>query len=342
MSLMDLFRLVLINPIISLFSFHKKKMLFFIVAFGVWAVFLFPKSDAKNFIEQIIAKQTKGKVSLEMESLSFSLVPFGVKTTNTVVRVAGNRTLKNGLKSDAIVVSPNLASLLAFKPGASLSFINLFGGSGSISGSMRGKTKEKAQKFAISGNFVEAKIQEIVKLLDLSVPLPGTLEASFNLTGEDSFRQQPEADFKVRVSNLKLPNPLETPMGPFDFPKQVIWKNSNIFGKMERGEIKIKEGTLGTKDSEVNGRFKGSVRAEMRRIGRNIKPNLGSYNLTVELELSKAFERELGTILSSTLGNAKKSLPGGGAKYIFRVSGNAAYRGTPRFSPLTSYGGEDI
>ncbi len=341
-SLTEILRTFILDPISFVLKTQKKKLLFFILFVGIWLVVLFPKSDTKNFLEQKVSSATKGKVNLELEKLSLTPLPLGVKMVSPSITFNGSKPLK----ASSITVSPKMSSLLAFKLGATVYLKNFLGGDGNISATLLGKNKEKNNKFSSSGSIENLLVQEILKTIGKDLNIPGKLELEYKITGEDSFRKQPTGDFKARALNIKLPNPLplNAQMGALDLPKDVVWKNSNFFGKLENGKINITEGTLGTKSSEVNGRFKGTIDVSFRKLGSNISVSTGNYNLSVELELSKAFEKEFSTVISQGIPQANKKMTGSGSKYLFRVSGRAPNRGyapPPRFSSLSTFNVEE-
>lgn len=339
-SLSDILRKFILDPLVYLVSNHKKKMLFFVLLTGLWLVLLFPKSDTKNYIENQASSATKGSVDLELESLSISPFPTGVKLFSPKIRVSQFPMIKKPITADSIIIAPKMSSLLAFKLGLTAYLKNLLGGDGSLSFTLLGKNNENSNMFKINGDLEELDIQKLVELLGNDLKIPGLAQLDFMVEGEDSFRKQPTGDFKAKLVNLKLPNPLETPIGPFELPKQIEWKNSNIFGTLENGKINIKEGTLGTKTSEVNGRFKGSVGLSLNKIGPQLKVQYGRYDLLVELELSRAFEKQLGGAISSMIPRVNKKNNPNGTRYLFRINGKVPGRGyspPPSFMPLSSF-----
>jgi len=338
MTLSDLIG-YLLYPFKQIFFFHKKKALFFILALLLFGLFLFPYSDLSSYSQDKINQNLKssgGQVTFS--EINFNLSPFGIKTSDVVYK---SKSLKTPLKVEGITLRPDLLALMRFKPGGSLKLEDLFGGEASLNLSLDGKTNEKTNKFKMSADVEELSIRQILSFLGKSIRVEGAVFGELFGSGEDSFRQQPEGEFKFNLQNVAVPKEISTPIGVVELPKKINWKNSNLFGKFEKGRVSVTNGTLGTKEAPVNGRFKGFINCVFTKSGAQVSPRCTDYNFKVELELNANFQKNVADDLSSFLDpkNVNKTkLPGGGAKYLFSIQGNAAtsYR-PPKFYRLSNF-----
>jgi hypothetical protein len=163
-----------------------------------------------------------------------------------------------------------------------------------------------------------------------------------SLSGEESFRTQPEGEFKFNMTNVVIPPAIPIPnFGDFPLPKKIVWDNSNLFGKMEKGKIIITKGTLGTKKSPVNGRYKGFINCVSSKSRNGLQNVCTNYDFKVELELDAEFQSTLASQFKMFLTPDKvkiAKLPQGGAKYTFSIKGDASNRrSAPKVRSLNSF-----
>jgi len=329
----------IIEPLKQVFFFHKKKALFFILALLIFLLILFPYSDLTSFSQEKINQNIKasgGQVSYS--EINFNLSPFGIKTNDFTYRA---RSMKSPLKVESITLRPNVLSFLKLQPGATIVLEDVFKGDAKISVGLSGKTNEQTNKFNISADLEKISLQEIISYLGKRFKIDGLLYGEFSASGEDSFRMQPEGEFKFNLQNVVIPKELSLPAMVLELPEAIRWTNSNIFGKIEKGRINITNGTLGTKEAPVNGRFKGFINCTFTKSGNNVNQQCTDYSLKVELELDSNFQKNFADGMSSFLDpkNVNKvAVPGGGAKYLFSIQGNAAqsFR-PPRFQRLSVF-----
>ena len=330
---------LLMKPFKILFFFHKKKLVFFIFTLAAFLLLLFPYSYLTSFSQEKINKEIKSSGSrVNYSKINFNISPFGVNTKDFEYSTP---SLKKPLKIKSITLRPHLFSLLKLQPGGSLVIEDLFKGSADLSFGLNGKTNEKTNKFILSGDLSKVSIAEVLSFLDLPYKITGKAVGSFNAKGEDSFRKQPDGKFKFNFEKVTIPNEIPLPFGTLELPKKIVWSNSNLFGKIEKGRVSITEGTLGTKQAPVNGRFKGFINCSILKSGNRVSQQCTDYNIKVELELDSNFQKNVAENLSSFLGSRQVNivkLPQGGAKYLFSVQGNAARRfSPPRFLRLSNF-----
>lgn len=315
-------------------------MAFFLLAIIFFLAVLFPYSDLTSYSKELANQGLKSSGgSVDYSKINLNLVPFGIQTTDFELQ---NRSLKKPLQVKSITLRPNILSLLKLSPGGTAVLDGLFGGSTELSAMLNGKTEEKTQKFSISSNLKNISIAELVSFQNLPYKLTGHLNGDLAVEGEDSFRVQPKGEFKFNMQKVVIPSTISIPnVGDIPLPKKVVWQNSNLFGKMEKGKITITEGTLGTKSAPINGRYKGFIKCSINKSGPRVSQTCTDYDLRVELEFNAEFQRKLAADLKPLLSPRNVnivSLPQGGAKYLFSVQGNAAQRfRPPRFSSINSF-----
>ena len=333
-SLSDILQLILI-PIKSVLFHHKKKVLFFTVTTFLMLVVLFPYSDlsffAQNKINGLI-RNTGSHVSFS--DLNFSFLPIGMKTKELNLSLQG----KNPIKVDEFTVSPSFFSLLKLQPGGSLQAEGIFGGMIDLSVGFSGTNDEDQKEFDLDLDISRIALVQIFNFLDFPVKLNGLAKGNLNAEGEESFRKQPEGDFNFGFKDVMVPQELNTPVGPISLPKKIKWSNSILKGNFENGRIVIENGTLGTKSSPVNGRYKGQLDCPVTRSPAGLKTACKRYDIKVELELDRDFETKLAKNFSLMINPKeinKQLTPNGGARYLFTVSGGAFKR--PSLKSLKSF-----
>ncbi len=324
------------DPVKNIFYYHKKKVLFFIFTVALFLVVLFPYSDLTSFSKDEINKNLKSTgLSADFSKISLNLYPFGVQTTDLEV---GSRTFKKPLSAGSVTLRPNLISLMQFKLGGTALFSDLFSGDAKLSLTLDGKTDEDTQKFKINLETEGLSLEEIASFQNLPLKLKGLIGGNLEMSGEESFRTQPQGTFRFNLKNAVIPDSIPIPnFGDFPLPKKIIWENSNLFGKIEKGKIQITNGTLGTKKAPLNGRYRGFINCSFSKS----KMACTNYDFKVELELNAEFERKLAsqfkTFFTKDMVNIQK-LPQGGAKYSFTVQGDASNRRRPpRVRRLSSF-----
>ena len=333
-SLSDLLQLI-IAPIKSVLFYHKKKLFFFLFTLALMFVFLFPYSDLTFYAQNKINSLIKASDSqISFSELNFSFVPFGMKTKDVELSLKNN----SPLEIEQILISPNLISLLKFQPGGGITAKGLFKGGLSLQLGLIGTNQENQKEFNVSLNLNRIDLLEFFNYFKLPTKLSGRVNGNLEFEGEESFREQPEGKFSFTFNSVELPQEISTPIGAFSLPKKIKWSNSNLIGDLSNGRINIVTGTLGTKTSPINGRYKGQLTCPITRIGSGITANCNRYDLKVELELDSDFENKLAKNFSAILNPSqinKINTASGGARYLFSVSGGRF--GAPNLKSLKSF-----
>ena len=333
-SLSDILQLLLI-PIKSVLFYHKKKLFFFILAFALMLVVLFPYSDLTFFAQSKVNSALRGTGSqVSFSELNFNFAPFGMKTEDVRVSLAR----RSPIEIKNLFISPSLMSLLRFKPGGSVKAQGLFNGDLAIQLGLLGTNDENQKEFNLSLDLNNIDLSELVNYLELPAKITGRAGGTLDAEGEESFRKQPEGDFSFTFNKVELPLEIPTPIGNLALPKKVKWSNSNLIGKISNGRVNIENGTLGTKTSPINGRYRGNLDCPIIRAGTNVSANCTRYDIKVELELDSDFENKLAKDFSFILNPNqinKITTPNGGARYLFSVSGRT--KGTPVLRSLKSF-----
>lgn len=326
----------LILPFREVLFYHKKKLLFFILSIVAFIVVLFPFSDLSFFAQEKANESLKGSgYQVSFNKINFNLFPLGFKATDFNALSNSSKSLKIG----SIVAHPNLGSLLKLQPGGSLRLESIFNGNLNADFSLMGETEEKQKKFSINTQVDNISLKEILDYANQKISLEGKVNGQVSAQGEESFRKQPEGDFKFNFTNVSVPERISTPAGPISLPEKIKWKNSNLFGKIDKGRILIENGTLGTKNAPVNGRYKGSIDCVFVKSHNGVAPNCSRYDIKVELDLDQNFQKNFASNFSSLITDKmvnKTVTPQGGMRYLFSVKGNMKY-GAPSVQKLSSF-----
>lgn len=315
-------------------------MVFLMFSVLFFLIVLFPYSDLTSFSKEKINQNIKSSgSSVDYSKISLNLFPFGVQTSDIEIN---SRSLNSILKAGSITLRPDFLSLIQFKLGGTAVLSNLFSGNADISAALDGKTEENTQKFSARAALDKLSLEEIAAFQRLPLKLKGFLSGDLFIKGEESFRTQPEGNFKLNMSNVVIPSAIPIPkMGDFPLPKKIKWENSNLFGKIEKGKVTVTKGTLGTKKAPVNGRYKGYINCSTSKSGTKMSNVCTNYDFKIELELDAEFQREVASSLQAFIKPDQvkiTKLPQGGARYTFSVQGDASNsRRAPRVRSLSSF-----
>lgn len=330
---------LILSPIKNVFNYHKKKLLFFILSLLILLVVLFPFSDLTIFSQQKINELLSRSGSrVSYSNINFNFLPFGIRTTDFSF---SSPSIKQEININSVVARPNLLSFLKMQPGGSIILNDFLGGDIQINASLAGKTEENTRLFNLEAELFKVSVLELLKAAGQNFPIKGDAFGDLFVKIEESFRQQPEGEFKLNLKNVEVPKELSLPMFNLEFPEKILWSNTNISGEFKSGRIDIKESTIGTKSAPINGRIKGYVSCPATKSPMGVKLACATYDIKVELELNREFRQSLESVLGFVLTSDKaniKSLPGGGISYLFSVQGNAQQRyAPPRVFKLSNF-----
>ena len=313
------------------------------VLFFVW---FFPFSDLGQFVTTTVARATGNQVYAQFKELDVHLIPtpavsatevsietglppFEAKwakfTPSLLSALLNIRTLMNA-GSD-----PAASRAMLTKLGMDLDLEGVFGGEIDLSISPGKKSDSGTERSRVSLVVDELNLGEVQDWADLPVKMQGKANFETDMQISPEFAEQPEGDYSLTISKFNLPaSTVDTPMGPLNLPTLTL-ANVVLKGRMIGGNLMIEEGQFGSSSDPIYGRIKGQLGL---RFAPGAPPMLGSYNLTVDLNASRAIEKDIG--IAFILFDSAKTATSTGSRYLFRAMGNGP-GGVPNITRLSSF-----
>lgn len=314
----------------------RKKAFFALVSASalLFFIFVFPFGDLSDAVTSQIARNTNNQIYLQFEDLELSVIPApavaatGVSADLLTLPTLNVQFLKLRPAYLSLLFSPlklikavrgdlESAMYTAVLALAHVRADGILGGDIDLD-----LSPEKAEQGAITTRadieIDELDLNRLQEWSALPVKLQGKLSADLELRVNTSMQEQPEGEFSVKVSKFTLPaGPVMTAMGPINLP--TISMNNVLFrGRLVNGNLMLEEGTFGQAGEPAHGRVKGQLAMRIQNMGGQMVPQMGQYNLTVDLNLTSNFEKELGFAF---LLDSYKTPVQGGNRYLMRIQG---------------------
>ena len=319
----------------------KRKFIFVsLLSALLFFAYFFPFSDLSDVVTSMVAKGSGNQIYLQFDSIDLNLVPApAVSAKNITVETPtlpplvakwmkvspswtsflfNLWTLKKASSGDA-----EAANKLPVRLGATIEAEGLLGadvdlrvrpGSASEQGSERSKVSLAVEKLNLA---------EFQKWSDLPVKLQGQADLDTTVQFVPGFMEQPEGEITLHVARFNLPaTTLMIPFGgammPVNLPTLTL-ANVNLKGHLVGGKFFIDEGVFGQSKDPIYGRIKGNLAVRLAAFGPQVQPQFGQYNLTVELNASRAVEKEIG--FAFLLFDSAKTTTANGSRYLFLATG---------------------
>ncbi|MCX7977804.1 MAG: type II secretion system protein GspN, partial [Bdellovibrionaceae bacterium] len=284
----------------------------------VFFVLIFPLGDLTDLLSRQITHQTGGAVQINIEDMRLGLFPApAIVLSESSIDIVG----MSPLKVKELSLSPSIRSLFSLKPSGSLRARGLWGGEISAS-FLPGKKSESGtprNRITLKGD--QLKVEDVVSLASLPLPLQGLLNVHFDSLADLSWAEQPEGEIQIDVQNFNLPPAsVSTPLGPITLPELRL-KGLSLKGRLNGGTLQVDEGRIGAPGDEVVGSLKGTLGLRLQPGRGGPKPQLGSYSFDVDLKIQKGFQSRASFLLA-LLDPHKKDTPDG-AQYRVRISASA-------------------
>lgn len=312
---------------------HKMKIIFAFFCFAFFLVVLFPFDDLSDLVTEKVAQATQNQVFLRFDHLGLAIFPPSLKMDAVEVDTPFLPTLK----ASSMTLAPSIARLLAFSPGASFSANELF--KGNVYGTVGAKTEKERQKIDFDVTYNDLDLLAAGDFFNVVWPVAGQASISANGNLEPEFAAQPEAELKVTIDKLTLPNtlPANIPfVGGTQIP-QIKFTDVKLSGRLINGEFIIENGTLGQDKDPFRGGVKGKIQVNFIRQGTQVVPQFGAYEFRIDLNMDRAFETDLQKrvmIVYDMIGRYKTAT-GKGGRYLMRVAGSS-FQAPPNITSITS------
>lgn len=302
-------------------------------------VMFFPFNDLSLAISSTVARMTNNQVYVQASQLNFHLIPKpAISATDIEIETA-----LPPIKAQWAKFTPGLFSLLFSAPtlikasggdpqamkdmssalGMSFDAQGIWGGELELSvGS--GKKGERGPRSRIYLSLEEVNLAEVQRWSQISTAFSGQASFETDILVSPSFEEQPDGEYNIHISKFNLPaGTVSVPMGEATFPISVphlTLAEVVLKGRLVGGNLVIEQGQFGRPQDPLNGRIKGQLGLRFQPSGQGIVPQFGSYNLTVDLNTSATVQKEL-SFAFFPLEPAKQPVAGGGARYLFRATG---------------------
>lgn len=333
----------------------RKKFFFGVVLTSalLFFIWIFPFSDLSQMMTTMVAQGTGNQVYVQTETLDLHFLPTpAVSATGLSIE-----TSLPPVEAKWAKFTPGLLSALfnirtMMKAGSdpaasqalmtSLSFgldaEDVLGAD--IDFSMRpGKKSESGvERSKISVAMENLDLGRVQDWADLPVKFKGHADFETEMNIAPGFQEQPDGEFTLKVSKFNLPAAtVMIPMGeasmPLNLPTLTL-QNVVLKGRMTNGQLVIEDGTFGQASDPVHGRIKGQLGLRLQPAGGQVIPILGAYTLTVDLNASKAVQKEIG--IAFLLFDSAKTESPTGFRYLFRAQGSGM-AGVPSITRLGSF-----
>jgi type II secretion system protein N len=328
----------------GLFSWIWSKRKFLLITllsaifFFAW---FFPFSDLSDFVTSNIALATRNQVYLQFENLKVSLLP---SPNISAANVSVETPVLPALEASNMELAPSWTSLifnlwtikkaaggdqeaaakLGTRLGATISAEGLMGADVELKLRPGSTTEQGNERSKISLSIEKLSLADFQKWSDLPVKMQGTASLDSTVQMTPGMTEQPEGEIDLRISKFNMPaSTVMVPLGeaimPVSLPNLTL-ANVLLRGRISNGKVTIEEGTFGQSKDPLNGRIKGNLFVKFQTLGAQVVPLWGAYTLTVDLNVTRAIEKEIG--FAFLIFDSAKTPTGSGSRYLFQASGN--------------------
>jgi type II secretion system protein N len=318
-----------------IFLYNKMKIVFFLISSFVFCILFFPLTELG---EKIVAEtNSSGLVYLEFETMELSFFPLpSVIMQQAVV----DSPMIEQVEIKELRVSPSILALMQFaftrklKPHVSIDAEGLFGGTLEADTSSSSKIKDD-QAVQLNLSYSDFDLKVLAKSLGPQFPVApsgqGQIEAKIDL--DPSMKSQPDGAFELNLAKLMIPQfELATAFGPMALPT-ISFQKVVLKGILKNGKLTLKDTQLGSGSDELILKISGEIDLRVFPGG---TPQVGFYNLAVDLNLKKSMLTKLGPVADSIqpfLGKFSTTTSDG-QRYAFRIQANGFSDPMPQFSAL--------
>jgi type II secretion system protein N len=297
------------------------KILVLVLSLVVWAVVLFPFGDLSDLISDKVATLTQNQVFMQFSRLRISIWPLGLKFADITV----DTPMTGPLSAQELTVSPSPASLFSKIPAGTLAAHGLFHGDVDVSVRPGSKSEAGNDRQMIEVHAAHLSLQDLKDVAQLPVIVKGQLNVDASALADLTFGEQPESDILIKAEKFELPSQtVNSAMGPINIP-DLKMSSIELKGHLSSGKLIIEEGHIGREGDEMRGEIKGDVGFLIRNQG-TPQPQIGSYNLDVDLTIKSNLEERLNLFLVAV--SQFKTTVGDSSRYRFHLSAQ-----NPSFPP---------
>jgi len=314
--------------LLSLIWGQKAKISLLLFLVSVFTFMLFPLNDLRELVTIKVYEQSGRRIFILFNTINFGIFPPHLSVGELKVSTP---QMASSLKANQVTVIPYSDLFIKQSPAGEVIIEGLW--SGQTKATLRpGKLLEnnvKSQKITFLTE--DLNLRELAETLRLPMKFKGT--ASLNADGQvdPSLVTQPDIDFDLNIKNLELPaSQIETMLGPLNLPR-IKLGDAKIKGRWAGGRAQIELLQFGKPSDDISGSGKGYITLNVQNHSGRFLPEIGGYQLELDLSISRTIEPQLSLFLS-LLDPYKISAPLGN-RYRFRLSGSS-FQGPPNFGPF--------
>lgn len=294
---------------------HKWKFVLMVFSAMTFTFLLFPFGDLSDLVTAQVSKLTGNQIYLQFDTMHVSILP---QPGIALEQVYVEGTQLPPLKSQEIIFTPSVMSLINQKPAGSLTAKGFMRGQikASIAPGTKSESGTERQKLTLKAESLS--LAELKKFLNLPVSIKGNLSIDSEALADLTFKEQPDVEMLMKIDRFELPPAnIQTMMGPLTLPDLKL-TGVQLKGRLSAGRFIIEEGVIGRPGDELSGTIKGNIGLDIRNMGMGFTPVMGGYNLDIDLKVKKSFEEKSSLFLSFI--DQYKTLQPDGARYAFKLS----------------------
>lgn len=310
----------MMNSLVIFFRFilgNIKKILLVLLLTVVFLFVLFPLSDLSDWATSQVSKLTQNKVYLQFDQLHLN--PF--TATLGLDQVTIDTPQISGLTSSKVQVSPSIMAAFKQKPGGTFRAEGLFKGDVEVT-MMPAPSTGTTDKTKIDINAQNLSLKEARQIVNLNLPISGQLNLSAQAVADLTMTEQPEVDINLTIQRFELASTsvVTAQMGAVNVP-QIKFDKVELKGKLSNGKFQIESGKLGSPKDDLHGDIKGELGLTFMQVQGQVVPQVGQYNISVDLKANAAFQQRAQLFLSF-IENSRR-MEGTDAHYKLRLQGDA-------------------
>ena len=294
---------------------HRGKFGLLLASVLASLILIFPFGDLSDLVSSQISKMTQNQVYVQFEEMKLGLLSgLGLSFEEIQVEAVGFPPLQ----AREVKISPSLRTLITQKPAGSISAKDFLHGDVDLSLQPGKKSDNGVERQQLIVNAQRLNLAQMGDLLQLPVALRGQLDLSGSALADLTLQEQPEVEVLLKVDRFELPSAnIQTMMGPLNLPELKL-ASLELKGRLAAGKFIIENGAIGKDSDEVFGSIKGDLDVKFRNSGGGVSPQMGGYNLEVDLKIKKTFQDRAGIFLIA-VDNYKTPIPEG-SHYHFRLN----------------------
>lgn len=302
---------------ITLLFEHKWKFVLMLISAVGFAAFLFPFGDLGDLVTSQVSKVTNNRLYLQFDRLHLSLFPEAGIALDEVYLEAQNFP---SLKSQKLIFTPSISSLIYQKPAGSVTLKGFLEGTVEASLKPASKSDNGVPRQALTLHAKKLSLSDLRELAELPVMIKGQLDIDSQAIADLSFQEAPDMDLTIKIEKFELPAAnVQTPMGPLTLPNLKL-SSVELKGRLSAGRFQIESGIIGRDADEVKGTIKGGMALTIQNRNGQIIPLWGAYSFDIDLSIRKSFQDRAALFLSFI--DQHKTPLADGSRYAFKISAN--------------------